>query len=226
MSPHSGPYPTSHRFCLPTQCQRHSLVRLLQFSHTPLIFPPHLIAPRGLCCQIIARVDPENAIIILASALVIQSSSVIFAVRSTDIGKNTLSRCLGHLPLTSPTSQGAELCRYMMQPLEKIQSPRVSHSQRPIHTDFRDVVVSSRNASTTCETNALLQRLMISSLHNTFKTADPPDPILSAAQSPPLALTSDTATPTDLGIENVIGLLYSQPTAGLPPHGLTMFPGY
>ena len=106
----------------------------LQFSYTPLTFFLQLTAPRGLCRQILARVDSQSAIIILASALVTQSSSVIFAVRLTDTRTSTLSRCLGHLPHASPASQGAELCRYTMKALEKIQSPRVPHSQRPIHT--------------------------------------------------------------------------------------------
>ena len=134
--------------------------------------------PNAVRSFVPARVDSQNTIIMLAPALV-----TIFAVRSTGIGTSTLSRCLGYRPLTPSTPQGAELCRYMMQPLEKIQSPRVPHSQGPIHTDFRNVVVSLRNSSTTYETNVLPQRQIISSLHDTSKTADPPDPILQPLDS-------------------------------------------
>ena len=71
----------------------------------------------------------------------------------------------------------------------------------------------------------LLQRLMTSFAQH-LQDRQPPGSYTFSLSIPSTRTQSDTVTPTSLGIENVIGLLYLQPTAGLSPHDLTMFPGY
>ena len=90
----------------------------------------------------------------------------LIALVFTGIGTNTLSSYLG---FTLTSSKAARVCHYMMQPRGKIQSPRVLHSQWPIHTNG-NCAVPSRPAVTLYKALALPLRPMISPPHDICET--------------------------------------------------------